>query len=216
MEIDNELGPESAVPAPKPVKPTRKQLDVGLLAELGEAPPKIGRPTKFSATKWKAAELQWRSCRSFVEVARTLGCTASAVSRMAARKKWLERLGQASVTIQRESQASIVARVTEQLARLDSSDKAALAAAIRQDHLRVGRELLTLGRQALERCPIDRPQDALRLIELAVKIEREAIEGNGDAASLTLTLRQQLDKFSVKPQQQKVTVTPAEPQEGDS
>lgn len=195
-----------AVPAGQPA-PVPKPLDMDLARQLDPAlaKPKKTPEGRLSANQWKAAELHWRECRSFTEVAARLGVTPSAVARTAKKRKWVENLGRASVNDMRESQAAIVARVNEQVARLQPEDREALVAALRADHVRLAAELKATAMDAIGRLGIDRVADALRLLDLGVSIEQSLMgDKANDHRSLTLVLQQQREKFAVKP---KIKVT---------
>lgn len=198
----------AAVPPPAPSPPPAvpaKQLDVELTNMIDPPKPKKTREGRLSAAQWKAAELHWRQCRSFTEVAERVGLTPSAVARMAKKRHWVENLGRDSVTDVRESQAAIVARVNEQVARLQPEDREALVAALRADHVRLAAELKATALEAIGRLGVDRVTDALRLLDLGVSIEQSLMgDKANDHRSLTLVLQQQREKFAAKP---KIKVT---------
>lgn len=189
----------------QPAKPQVDQELVDLIGAEKAKQPKKTREGRLSATQWKAAELHWRECRSFTEVAERVGLTPSAVARMAKKRHWVENLGRASVTDIRQSQAAIVARVNEQVARLQPEDREALVAALRADHVRLAAELKATAMEAIGRLGIDRVTDALRMLDLSVSIEQSLVgDKANDHRSLTVVLQQQMEKFAVKP---KIKVT---------
>ena len=196
--------------SPPPAVPA-KPLDMDLARQLD---PELVKPKKtpegrLSANQWKAAELHWRECRSFTEVAERAGVSPSAVSKRAAKDHWVENLGRASVTDIRQSQAAIVARVNEQVARLQPEDREALVAALRADHVRLAAELKATALEAIGRLGVDRVTDALRLLDLSVSIEQGLMgDKANDHRSLTLVLQQQREKFAAKP---KIKVSEGEP-----
>lgn len=199
-------GAPTPSPSPPPAVPT-KQLDVDLTNMIDPPKPKKTREGRLTAGQWKAAELHWRECRSFTEVAERVGLTPSAVARMAKKRHWVENLGRESVTDLRESQAAIVARVNEQVARLQPEDREALVAALRADHVRLAQELKATAMEAIGRLGIDRVADALRMLDLSVSIEQNLVGDKGnDHRSLTVVLQQQMEKFAVKPKA-KIQVT---------
>lgn len=188
-------------------QPAKPQVDQELVDLIGAelTKPKKPREGRLSASQWKAAELHWRECRSFTEVAERVGLTPSAVARMAKKRHWVENLGRASVTDIRQSQAAIVARVNEQVARLQPEDREALVAALRADHVRLAAELKATAMEAIGRLGIDRVTDALRMLDLSVSIEQSLVgDKANDHRSLTVVLQQQMEKFAVKP---KIKVT---------
>lgn len=207
MGIFAKKGEEPAavpVPSPPPVVPAKSRIDVDRTNLL--SPPTPKKPAKpqegrLTASAWKAAELHWRECRSFTEVAERAGVSASAVSKAAKKRKWVENLGRASVTDIRESQAAIVARVNEQVARLlQPEDREALVAALRADHVKLAAELKATAMEAIARLGIDRVADALRMLDLSVSIEQNLVgDKANDHRSLTVVLQQQMEKFAVKP-----------------
>lgn len=193
-----EPGGAPAPVAPPAAKPPDMDLARQLDADLTR--PKKTREGRLSSSAWKACELHWRECRSFTEVAARAGITASAVARMAKRRKWVENLGRDSGTTMRESQAAIVARVNEQVARLQPEDREALVAALRADHVKLAAELKATALEAIGRLGVDRVTDALRLLDLSVSIEQGLMGDKAhDHRSLTLVLQQQREKFAAKP-----------------
>jgi len=196
-----------------PAVPAKPPIDVELTNMIGAEPPvkpKKTREGRLSASQWRAARELWFSCRSFTEVAERFGISASAVSKRSAKEDWPAMLGQNVVADRAESRLEIEARVAAQLDRLGAQGKQALCEAIVAEHLRLAAELSELARAALAANPIDRVADAIRLHELAVKIRSDIVGQEGSGPNkLTITLRQQLEKFSV--QKPKVTVSPTPP-----
>ncbi len=198
-------GEPAAVPAPV-TPPATKPLDMDLARQLD---PSLTTPKRtrgrITAPQWKAAELHWRQCRRFTEVAERLGCSSSHVARRAGREDWPARMSRDSATDMRESQAAIVARVNEQVARLQPEDREALVAALRADHVKLAAELKATALEAIGRLGVDRVVDAIRLLDLGVSIEQGLMGDKAhDHRSLTVVLQQQREKFAAKP---KIKVT---------
>lgn len=184
-----------------PAVPAKPPVDMDLARQLDPelTKPKKVREGRLTATQWKAAELHWRECRSFTEVAARLNTSVSNVSRRAAREDWPARMSRDGAANLRESQAAIVARVNEQVARLQPEDREALVAALRADHVKLAAELKATALDAISRIGVDRVVDAIRLLDLGVSIEQNLLGDKAhDHRSLTLVLQQQREKFAPK------------------
>lgn len=188
-------------PSPPPAAPVKPPIDVELTNMLEPPkPPKKTREGRLSAQQWRLAYAMWKQCKNATEVAAHFKVTPSAVCKRIARDKWDERAARESVTDVRESQAAIVARVNEQVARLQPEDREALVVALRADHVRLAAELKATAMEAIGRLGIDRVTDAIRLLDLGVSIEQGLVGDKGnDHRSLTLVLQQQRERFAVKP-----------------
>jgi replicative superfamily II helicase len=206
--FDGLQGKPARQPAPVPMKPPVDQELVDMIGAEKVKEPKKTPAGRLSPAQWKAAELHWRECRSFTEVAERANVSASAVSKRASKNRWIENLGRECATDIRQSQAAIVARVNEQVARLQPEDREALVSALRADHVKLAAELKATAMEAIGRLGIDRVVDAIRLLDLGVSIEQGLVGDKGnDHRSLTVVLQQQMEKFAVKP---KIKVTEGE------
>lgn len=203
---------EEPVPAPVPTSPaspvpTKPPVDQELVDMVGAEKPKKTRAGRLSSAQWKAAYVMWKECKNATEVAARFGITPSAVCKRIARDKWEDRAARESVTDVRESRAAIVARVNEQIERLQPEDREALVIALRADHVRLAAELKATALEAIGRLGVDRVVDAIRLLDLGVSIEQNLLgDKTHDHRSLTVVLQQQMEKFAVKPKP-KITVT---------
>lgn len=123
--------------------------------------------------------------RTFLATAKHFGVSPSQVTHRARRERWLERLAGAEHKIAERAQEQIV----ESLAQM------------RLRHATVARDLIERGLEALQRFNIVELKDAIRAVEIGVKMEREARELPSKTVSVEVTheLREKLIPANVQP-----------------
>lgn len=194
-------------PSPPPAVPA-KPIDTDLTNLISPPAPKKTREGRLSASQWRAAFEHWKAERSFTATAQRFGVSTSAVSKRASKDRWIEKLGQDVVVERAESRLEVEARVAAQLDRLGAQDRVALIEAVRQEHVRIGAELIEMARDALVKLGVERTADAIALYRLGLTTQSEAIgkdESDG-ATKLGALLADRLRQFAVKPKV-KVEVT---------
>ncbi len=116
--------------------------------------------------------------RSFKKVADHYGVDPAQVTRRAQRERWLERLAPVEQVVAQRTQEQIVESLVD----------------MRKRHAQVARDIQARAMEALSRFDIVEVKDAIKALELGIKMEREARELPSKTVSVEVTheLREKL------------------------
>lgn len=131
--------------------------------------------------------------RSFKKVADHYGVDPAQVTRRAQRERWLERLQPVEQVVAQRTQDQIVESLVD----------------MRKRHAQVARDLIERGLEALARFQISELKDAIRAVEIGVKMEREARELPSKTVSVEITheLREKLIPAQIEAPKPRVEIT---------
>ena len=199
-----------------PVTPA-KPIDVELTNMIGAEKPKKSR-AKLGSAAFNHYRDQGDG-RTLHATAVAFGVSDSAVCKFAKRHSWDLRIANESPQRAAEVSQAVAVRMKDKLPALLSASTADAdaeqARRVKDELLRVGAELVTLGQQYLKAVPLSEPQHVLKAIDLGSKLMLSAVESKDakDGQTLIEMMKARLARLQAETPPV-VTVKPAAPVKG--